>query len=206
MRRLKFASAAAAMALLLGAAPAASAWTRSVELGAAPIAGDSTHRLMGSVSWQMPDSWTSTVIEGDSGGFRFWPSTIQPGCTAVASFSLRPIHSTQSQAKRLAAIRKPLKGGRLIASGTRTGGAWAIVRNSVMAAGLPSFPGAYYVDAAGLVKAGSTTWLDFTFYAYTSGSCTVPMVEASGLISAARAFVRDSNYAVRVAGKWPAGA
>lgn len=203
MSRGIFAAAASAASLLLVAAPPASAWTRSVDLGAARIAGDSSHRLMGRVTWQMPVSWTSTITEGDSGSFRFWPSTIQPGCLALASYSFRPVHTTQSQAKRLAAIRKPFRGGRLLASGIRAGGVWSVIRNSVMATGLPSFPGAYYVDGAGLIRVGSTTWLDLDFYAYTSGSCTVGMVDASGLIDAATAFVRDADHSLRVAGKWP---
>lgn len=159
---------------------------------------------MGTVTWQMPDDWRVTLVEGDSGAFRFWPATLAPGCTALTAFSFAGVRSRETLTRRLSTASSPHAGGRLIGRGTRPGGGWAIVRNVRMAEGLPQFPGAYYVEGHAPLKIGSRTWLDLGFYSFTSGSCSLSTVDRSSLLVAASEFVRRSTFSLRVAGKWPA--
>ena len=184
---------------------AAGAWTRTAKLGALPLNGDSAHRIAGSVTWEMPSDWTSSITEYDIPGVRFWPSNPAAGCRALSVFTFQGVY-TRTAPATLARLSAPVRsGGVLIGSGARTGGVWRLVQNTTFAEGMPVVPGAHYVDGVALLKVGVRRYLELAFRAYSDGTCTSSEVRNSNVVTGARAFLRDATSSLRVIGKWPAG-
>lgn len=192
-------------AALFAVPASASAWTRTARLGALPLIGDSSHRIAGSVTWDMPSEWTRSITEVDILGVRFWPSNPAPGCHALSVFTFQGAYTKAAPATRLRLAAPVRAGGALLGAGNRPGGTWRLVQNNIFAEGMPVVPGAHYVDGAALLKVGTHRYLELAFRSYSDGTCTASEVTNSNVVSGAIAFLRDANWDLRVIGKWPAG-
>ncbi len=192
--------------LCLAVIPAtAGAWTRAAQLGALPINGDSKHRLRGFVNWEMPAGWTSSIMEADIPGVRFWPSAPAPGCNALSVFAFQGTFTRLTPSARARQAVPVRQGGALLGAGSRAGGVWRVAQNVIFGDGMPAIPGAHYVDGVGIVKVGSHRYLELAFRSYSSGACIASDVTSSDIVSGAIAFVRSADARVGVIGKWPAG-